>query len=200
MLFVNISSDQVHILDDQDEHFLERNGIENILWPMLLEYTQNHPVESLLLLNGPGGFTNLRVGTLVINMLNTLLEHDTWTFIPIASITKIDLYSYAYTQGRLPRYGIIYIGQKHNIWRYDFQEHTHQQIILEEIDYSDEPFLDFVHEQYRPTTEDMISFSMRNNTLYLQYKDSVHEINLRNLHIPLTMTVQPEYLIQPTMN
>jgi hypothetical protein len=31
MLFVNISSDQVHLLDDQDEHFLERNGIENIL-------------------------------------------------------------------------------------------------------------------------------------------------------------------------
>lgn len=239
MLFVNISSDQVHILDDQDEHFLERNGIENLLWPMLLEYTQSHPVESLLLLNGPGGFTNLRVGTLAINMLNTLLEHDTGTFIPIASITKIDLYTYAYKQGRLPRYGIIYIGQRHNIWRYDFQEHTHQQITLEEIiqrrnpavsggdvevipttsdalisnevqklkiseadrwDYSDEPFLDFVHDPYRPTTEDMISFSMRNNTLYLQYKDSAHEIDLKNLHIPLTMTVQPEYLIQPTMN
>lgn len=200
MLFVNISSDQVHILDDQDEHFLERNGIENILWPVLLEYTQSHPVESLFLLNGPGGFTNLRVGTLAINMLNTLLEHDTWTFIPIASITKIDLYSYAHKQGRLPRYGIIYIGQKHNIWRYDFQEHTHQQITLEEIDYSDEPFLDFVHDPYRPTTEDMISFSMESNSIYLLYKGMSHKIEIRDLLIPLTMTATPEYLIQPTMN
>lgn len=98
MLFVNISSDYVHILDDQDEHFLERNGIENTFGPMLLEYTQNHPVETLFLLNGPGGFTNLRVGTLTINTLNTLLEHDTGTFIPIASITKIDLYAYAHKQ------------------------------------------------------------------------------------------------------
>lgn len=31
MLFLNISSDHVHLLDDQGEHFLERNGIENTL-------------------------------------------------------------------------------------------------------------------------------------------------------------------------
>lgn len=200
MLFVNISSDQIHLLDDQDEHFLPRNGIEDRFWPMLLEYTQNHPVESMLLLNGPGGFTNLRVGTLTINMLNTLLEHDTWTFIPIASITKIDLYNYAYKQWRLPRYGIIYIGQKHNIWRYDFQENVHQQITLEEIDYSDAPFLDFVHDPYWPTPDAMVYFSMRNNRIYLQYKDISHEIDIKELFIPLTMTVQPEYFIQPTMN
>jgi len=98
MLFLNISSDQVQILDDQNESFLERNGIENTLGPNLLEYTQSHPVETIFLLNGPGGFTNLRVGTLTLNTLNTLLEHDTGTFIPLASITKIDLYTYAYQQ------------------------------------------------------------------------------------------------------
>ena len=200
MLFVNISSDQVHLLDDQDEHFLERNGIENRLWPILLEYTKSHPVESIFLLNGPGGFTNLRVGTLTINMLNTLLEHDTWTFIPIASITKLDLYGYAYKQWRLPRHGIVYIGQKHNVWWCDFQEHIHKQITLEEIQYTDDTFLDFVHDHYRLTTEAMISFSMDNNTLYLHYKDQSHMIWNRELFIPLTMTVQPEYFIQPTMN
>ena len=200
MLFVNISSDCVHLLDDQDEHFLERNGIENALGPILLEYTQNHPVETLLLLNGPGGFTNLRVGTLTINMLNTLLDHDTGTFIPIASITKIELYTYAYQQGRLPRYGILYIGQKHNVWLYDFQEKTHKQITLEEIQYSDDLFLDWVHDSYWPTTEHMISFSMRNNTLFMQYNGNSHAIDLMSLRVPLTMTTAPEYLIQPTMN
>ena len=98
MLFVNISSDYVHLFDGLDEDFLPRNGIENILGTTLLQYTQRHPVETLFLLNGPGGFTNLRVGTLAINTLNTLLQHDTGTFIPIASITKIDLYTYAYKQ------------------------------------------------------------------------------------------------------
>jgi hypothetical protein len=51
MLFINISSDHVHMLDDQDEKFLPRNGIENTLGPSLLEYTQAHPVETLFLLN-----------------------------------------------------------------------------------------------------------------------------------------------------
>jgi len=200
MLFINISSDQIHLLDDQNEQFLERNGIENTLWPNLLEYTQSHPVETIFLLNGPGGFTNLRVGTLTLNTLNTLLEHDTGTFIPIASVTKMDLYSYAHQQWRLPRYGIIYIGQKHNVWLCDFQEKTHKQITLDEVQYSDETFLDVVYDTYRPTSDAMISFSMNNNTLYLHYKEKSHEIKLWNLHLPLTMTVQPEYMIQPTMN
>ncbi|EKD25334.1 MAG: hypothetical protein ACD_80C00084G0020 [uncultured bacterium (gcode 4)] len=200
MLFMNISSDRVHLLDDQDETFLERNGIENTLWPRLLDYTKTHPVETIVLLNGPGGFTNLRVGTLTLNMLNTLLEHDTGTFIPLASLTKIDLYTYAYKQWRLPRYGILYIGQKRNIRRYDFQENTHQQITLEETQYSDDTFLDWVHDPYRPTTDEMVSFSMGNNTLYLHYKGDSHTIELGELKLPLTMTVEPEYMIQPTLN
>lgn len=200
MLFLNISSDHVHVLDDQDEDFLARNGIENTLWPKLLEYTKSHPVETIVLLNGPGWFTNLRVGTLTLNMLNTLLEHDTGTFIPIASLTKIAFYTYAYKQWRLPRYGIIYIGQKHNIRHYDFKEQSHKQITLEEINYADDLFLDFVHDPYRPTTDAMISFSMKNNTLLINYKDETHAIELKNLDPKWVMTVQPEYMIAPTMN
>ncbi|MEI7557992.1 MAG: hypothetical protein WCJ45_04095 [bacterium] len=200
MLFLNISSDQVHLLDDQSQHFLERNGIENTLGPVLKELVDQHPVETLLLLNGPGGFTNLRVGTLTINMLNTLLQHDTGTFIPIASITKIDLYSYAHKQGWIPRYGIVYIGQKHNVRWYDFQEHIHKQITLDEIHYTDDLFLDTVHDPYRTTTEAMVSFSMDNNTLFISYKGDEYPLQMANLRIPLTMTVEPEYFIQPTMN
>lgn len=204
MLFVNISSDYVHLLDDQNEELLPRNGIENTLWSKLLECTQSHPVETLLLLNGPGGFTNLRVGALVLNMMNELLLNDTGTFIPLASITKIDLYSYAYKQWRLPRYGIIYIGQKNNVRKYDFEEETYEQLPREEIssenNNSDEIFLDWVHDPYWENDEYMISFSMRNNTLYLHYCWDAHEISLMNLRIPLTMSVAPEYLIEPTMN
>lgn len=200
MLFVNISSDHVHLLDDQSEQFLERNGIENTLWTAISEYTHSHPVETIFLLNGPGGFTNLRVGTLTLNMMNELLQHDTGTFIPLASITKIDLYRYAYKQWRLPRYWIIYIGQKHNVRKYDFEENTQTQILLEDIHYSDTTFLDFVHDHYRENDEYMISFSMNHNTLSLNHRGESNDIDLMNLRLPLTMTVAPEYLIEPTMN
>ena len=215
MLFVNISSDYVHLFDGLDEDYLPRNGIENILGATLLQYTQRHPVETLFLLNGPGGFTNLRVGTLAINTLNTLLQHDTGTFIPIASITKIDLYTYAYKQWRLPRYGILYIGQKHNVRRYDFQEQTHEQLTLEQLsseiiwenlqkssenNISDDIFLDWVHDPYWDNDEHMISFSIYNNSLILNYRGDAHSISLSDLKIPLTMTVEPQYLITPTLN
>ncbi len=200
MLFVNISSDCTQLLDDQEERFLERNGIEHTLWPALLEYTQRHPVETIFLLNGPGGFTNLRVGTLTLNMMNEILQHDTGTFIPLASITKIDIYTYAYQQGRLPRYGIIYIGQKHNVWRYDFAEKTYEQIKIEEINYADDLFLDYVHERYWENDERMVSFSMSHNTVYLNYRGDSHEINLMELRLPMTMQVEPQYMIEPTMN
>jgi hypothetical protein len=71
---------------------------------------------------------------------------------------------------------------------------------LEEIEYSDETFLDFVHDLYRPSVDAMVSFSMDNNTLYLHYQGNAQNIPIRNLRIPLMMTVQPEYMIQPTMN
>lgn len=200
MLFLNISSDYVQILDGQDEQFLARNSIEHTLWPTILEYTKAHPVEMIFLLNGPGGFTNLRVGTLTFNMLNHLIQHDTGTFIPLASITKLNLYGFAYEQWWLPRYGIIYIGQKHNVWKYDFQQKQKEQITIEDIQYSEEIFLDFVHDHYWANDEHMISFSMEDNAPYLRYRWESYKIELMNLRLPLTMTVEPQYLIEPTMN
>ena len=200
MLLVNISSDYVQLLDDNYEEYLERNGIEKTLGTTLLAYVRHHPVDTLLLLNGPGGFTNLRVGTLTINLLNTLLQHDTQTFIPIASITKIALYTYAYQHNLLPRYGILYIGQKHNVRTYDFAEQTYVQIQREDIAYTDDIFLDWVHDSYWAHDAQMISFSMENGTFYLHYQGQSHQILLADLEIPLTMSVQPEYFIQPTMN
>ncbi len=61
MLFCNISSDKVHIADAQGEIFLERNGIEKVLGPALVDRAKKSPFDQVFLLNGPGGFTNLRV-------------------------------------------------------------------------------------------------------------------------------------------
>jgi len=200
MLFLNISSDHVHMLDTTQEQFLPRNGIENMLWPTLVEYTKAHPVATMFVLNGPGGFTNLRVGALTLNMLNELLFHDTGTFIPLLSITKLDLYHYAYQQWRIPRYGIIYIGQKHNVRKLDAETKTYQQTTLENIQYSDDLFLDRVHDPYWANDEQMISFSMDNNSLFLDYGWENYKINVEALHLPMTMSVEPQYMIEPTMN
>lgn len=76
MLFINISSDKVHIADAKQEQFLDRNSIESTLGKTLVERHKQSPFDVILLLNGPGGFTNLRVGTLTLNLLNKLLASE----------------------------------------------------------------------------------------------------------------------------
>jgi len=107
MLFINISSDKVQIADAKKDRFLDRNGIETTIGKSLIDRYEKSPYEQILLLNGPGGFTNLRVGTLALNLLNKLLDHKSSTDainrvspgampLQIFSITKFDLYSYLF--------------------------------------------------------------------------------------------------------
>jgi hypothetical protein len=49
------------------------------------------------------------------------LNELTGPHLDLYSVSKIQLYEYAYEQGQIPRYGIIYIGQKRNIWLWDFK-------------------------------------------------------------------------------
>ncbi|MDR0369869.1 MAG: hypothetical protein LBH96_05170 [Candidatus Peribacteria bacterium] len=53
-----------------------------------------------------------------MNLLNALVENQ----IDFYSVSKIALYQYAYEQGKMPKYGIIYIGQKRNIWLWNFEK------------------------------------------------------------------------------
>lgn len=126
-MFIDISSDYIHLTnfpDNQEDHkeqktiSLPRNGIENVLWAELIKRQKAYSFTQAYILNWPGGFTNLRVGTLCLNLLNTLLDRQ----LDFFSVSKPELYQFAYDAGELPRFGVIYIGQKRNIRLRDFQE------------------------------------------------------------------------------
>ena len=46
MIFINISSDQVHIADANKEIFLHRNDIEHTLGPALIDWHKKSPFRS----------------------------------------------------------------------------------------------------------------------------------------------------------
>lgn len=116
-LSIDISSDKVYLSCHNEELFLERNGIENALGKILVQRRRKYHFTKAYILNGPGGFTNLRVGSLCMNLLNTLVEDQ----IDLYSVSKIDLYSYDFkyrsqhrqesSLDKVPpeRYGVIYI-------------------------------------------------------------------------------------------
>ena len=129
-IFMNISIDSV-ITYTWDKYWIiiPRDHVEELLWKELINLYREKWFDNVIVLNWPGWFTNLRVGTLCLNMLNTLLENQ----LNFYDISKIDLYKKAYEKWFLPRYWVIYIWQKRNIrlrdfennekaWQYSFNE------------------------------------------------------------------------------
>lgn len=118
-IFMNISSDSI-IIDTWDKYriVLPRDFVEKLLWWELIKLYRERWFDNVVVLNWPGGFTNLRVGTLCLNILNTLLENKIYLY----DISKIKLYKKAYELWYLPKYGVIYIWQKRNVWLRDFEK------------------------------------------------------------------------------
>ena len=129
-IFMNISIDSV-ITYTWDKYWIiiPRDHVEELLWKELINLYREKWFDNVIVLNWPGWFTNLRVGTLCLNILNTLLENQ----FNFYDISKIDLYKKAYEKWFLPRYWVIYIWQKRNIrlrdfennekvWQYSFNE------------------------------------------------------------------------------
>ena len=118
-IFMNISLDSV-LIDTWDSYRISipRDHVEELLWKELIQLYREKWFDNVVVLNGPWGFTNLRVGTLCLNVLNTLLGNQ----LSFYDISKIDLHKKAFEKWFLPRYWVIYIGQKRNIRLWDFEK------------------------------------------------------------------------------
>ncbi|MBB1543800.1 MAG: hypothetical protein HG456_003475 [candidate division SR1 bacterium] len=122
---VNISSDQIAIWHLGEMRKLERNGVDREIGKVLVELDREGAFDQCLVINGPGGFTNLRVGSLALNLLKTL-KGDQISFF---SLSKPELYKMAYDLGLLPRWILMYIGQKNNVWLRDLEEQKMEKMV-----------------------------------------------------------------------
>lgn len=201
-LFMNISTDQVIISDGEMNVFLHRNDVEKVLWPKLVQLVREWNYKSIIVLNWPGGFTNLRVGTLCINILNTLLNNQ----LDFYNISKIDLYKKAYELWSLPKYWVIYIWQKRNIrlrdfeknekiWQYSFDE------LKEKI--NADAFFDEVNEDsYYPEWVNnywkiKISFDWSN--LSIDNNDKIIILSVKELNSKSSKSIAPNYMMDPSI-
>jgi len=194
MLFLNISSDQVNIEIQDEKLKLDRDKIENKIWPTLVKLYRKYSFDKIFLLNGPGWFTNLRVWTLAVNLLNTL---EGWN-IDIYSISKIDFFKYFINQNILPNKWIIYIWQRKNVRLYNFEKQKYETIKVDNINKKEYIFFDLVYEKNYFDTETIDIFS-KNNNIILKYKWKEFEVSLENLDIKAKKTVEANYFIQPIM-
>lgn len=195
MLFLNISTDEVIINISDQEIFLKRNDVEKKLWPTLVDLQKKYWFHDIFIINGPWWFTNLRVGTLCVNLLSSLLNH---TF-QIYNISKIELFKRLYQQNFLPRDGIVYIWQKKNIRHYDFKKWEYKQITRDEIPEKRDIFFDQVEELNYFPAKNQIILSWKNDKLIVKYQQKKTKITLGDLDLQPSSIVQANYFIQPIM-
>ncbi len=194
MLFLNISTDLVNIEIEKEKIKLDRNEIENTIWPILVKLHKKYKFKEVFLLNWPWGFTNLRVWTLAINLLNTL---EKWS-IDIYSISKIDFFTYFVQENILPNKWIIYIWQKKNVRLYDFINSKYTTIKKDEIDYNKNLFFDLVYEREYFDKQPLDIYT-KNDNIILKYNKKEFNTNIKKLNLKSEKLVEAKYFIQPTM-
>ena len=194
MLFLNISTDNMLIEIENEKILLERNDIENTIWPKLVELYRKYKFSDVFLLNWPGGFTNLRVWTLAINLLNTLENGN----INIYSISKVDFFDYFVKKWILPDKWIIYIWQKKNVWLYDFGKWWYETIKKDEINYDDELFFDLVYEEWYFENWN-IDINLNDGNIILTYNWNNYSTTVEELNLQAEKIVDAKYFIKPIM-
>lgn len=201
-LFMNISSDEVEISDGEMDIFLNRNDVEKVLWPKLVQLVREWNYENIIVLNWPGWFTNLRVGTLCLNVLNTLLKNK----LSFYDISKIEFYKKAYEKWILPKYWVIYIWQKRNIRLRDFEKNEKiGQYSFDELKgkINFPIFLDEVFDNnYYPDCLDeyikiKISFDWSN--LAIDNNGKIAIFSIEELNLKLSKSIAPNYMMDPSV-
>ena len=194
MLFLNISTDNMVLEIEWEKILLNRNDIENTLWQKLVQIYRQYHFDKVFILNWPGGFTNLRVGTLTVNLLNSLENGK----IDACSITKIDFFEHFVNQWILPNKGIIYIWQRKNVRLYDFTKWDYETIKKDEINYNNDLFFDLVYEDWYFETE-TVDINCENENIILRYKWQNYTTSVRKLWLNAEKLVDAKYFIKPIM-
>ena len=207
-VFMNISIDSV-LIDTWDKYRINipRDSVEKLLWEGLVKLHREIWFENVIVLNWPGGFTNLRVWTLCLNVLNTLLENQ----LSFYDISKIDLYKKAYEKWILPKYWVIYIGQKRNIWLRDFEKNEkiwqysfNELKDLEEMKDVENIFVEDIEEQeyYPGWMDEYMKYHIVydwNISLIGWKKHEENQISIDEFNLEPLKSIAPNYMMEPSV-
>lgn len=181
--------------------------MEKLLWEDLVKLHREIWFENVIVLNWPGGFTNLRVWTLCLNVLNTLLENQ----LSFYGISKIDLYKKAYEKWVLPKYWIIYIGQKRNIWLRDFEKNEkiwqysfNELKDLEEMRDAKNVFVEDIEEQeyYPEWMDEYVKYHIVYDwdIVLIDWKNyNKNQISIEEFYLKSLKSIAPNYMMEPSV-
>ena len=199
---IDISSDKIRIFGLDHPIFLERTGVDVELGKVLVNLDKEKNLTEILVLNGPWGFTNLRVGCLALNLLKTLKKGQLSFF----SLSKIELYQHFYRKAWISRYGAIYIGQKSNVRLRDFEANKlissvkKDQLSALSSEYEG-LFVDQVYERdYFDEALPSLDYTFEQQGLSLHFKGETYHLPRADFAPQEVEMLHPNYMIEPNVN
>lgn len=193
MAYLFLCYDRVWYMDAAWQLFLERNSLDETLPKVLIDRVRDSRIDTLVVVTGPWWFTNLRVGTLVCNLVLQYLPK-----VSCVAMSKIDVYTYLVDQWFLPAYGVLYIGQQKSVRHYDFIQKSHsvqpKGVDITESSYFVDAIDDYFPENY---SDNRVSFYQESNTIMATYR--WQKVSLAPLIKSLApvQVVLPSYYVQP---
>ena len=174
--------------------------------PLALIRVGRGPAESIIAINGPWGFTSLRIWSLTLNTIQQFFERE----IAFFSMTKIELFSYCIQQNFLPARWLIGIGQKKKMWwvdRQDWWHYTQTMIWVDTVENwrrSADYFVDFIGDHMlleHTDTSLQVGMSSSPDWLFLKYKNSDFIVPYEAFKEWWPQhTITPAYMIEPTLS
>ncbi len=198
---VNFSSDAVYCYAQSASLKIPYNNLEMILPQQLDTFIKKHSPSALLLLNWPWWFTLLRIGALVVSLL---AQHYK---IELYDRSKPDFFSVWYQYWYIARYVRMTLGQKNTVRLYDAAKKTHKVVTLDQIphylwwlsnpkNYSID--LIYTHRIFNYLEKSKrVVLEITHDWLQLDWK--VLWWSHRLVSIKKVTTVQPNYMIEPTL-
>lgn len=125
-MLLHISTDRIFFLTETQKEILEYGNLEKNLPDFLYSRFAEAATEgsTVVVINWPWSFTNIRIATLALNTYNTLHNFG----LHFMSIDKLQWYALLYKAERVGRYCVMYIGQKKNFWVVDLAQVTHNSM------------------------------------------------------------------------
>lgn len=200
-MFINISSDQVIIIWPTYRHLVPYHNLERTLPALLTTYIHTYHPKEILVLNGPGSFTTLRIWCLTINLLKQLDKHP----FELYDIWKITLYQYLYQAGVLSSPIAIYLGQRKNCRKVNLENGQRENISYTDIANDTTLMIDqivdlsrFFGEEQVATTR-VINFERTSDGLSVRTSQGSCRINQKILWLNAVQIIQPRYELDPTL-
>lgn len=141
-MLLNLWSELIMLTTKEDTIVFPFENIEEKLTKHLVDYYHHHNPKVLYVINGPGSFTNLRVWTLVANLMYELSEHK----LQMKTIGKLELFRYLYLHNILPEEGYIYFWQRKKFWLRSGETNAKELVLKSDFDKSqrdDKMFVDW---------------------------------------------------------